>query len=375
MVPEEWGQGTVLDFLKLQRGFDLTKSQSCEGCVPVYSSSGIAYFHDEAKVSAPGVVTGRKGAVGPVYFVEQDFWPHDTTLWVSNFKGSDPKYVWYFLQSLKLERLDEASSVPTLNRNNVHRVKCIFPPLPEQKKIAEILSTWDKAIETTEKLLANAEAQKRALMQQLLTGKKRLNGFEGWNWNLVPVGQVAEEYSERNKQLVDLPVISCTKTIGFVNSLEYFNKQVFSEDLSGYKIIRRGQIGYPSNHVEEGSIGIQNLHNVALVSPIYTVFETNPEIDSVFLFRVLKSDAYRQRFAAATNASVDRRGSLRWKAFSKLTVPLPTLDEQREINCVIDIAEDQVRTAAAYLEKLREEKRALVQQLLTGKKRVNSKEA
>lgn len=264
----------------------------------------------------------------------------------------------------------KTNSIAHLGVSRFADLQLPFPPLPEQKKIAEILSTWDRAIETAEALLATARTQKRALMQTLLTGKRRFPKFEGQEWREVSIGDVAREVSVRNKENAALPVILCSKVVGFVNSLDYFKKQVFSDDLSGYKVISRGQIGYPSNHIEEGSIGIQNLYESALVSPIYTIFEPKPEIDAMFLFRVLKTDLYRQKFAAATNASVDRRGSLRWKAFAQIKVPLPSLGEQKHINAALDAADDEIQVRSEQAEKLRTEKKALMQQLLTGKRRV-----
>src|SRR5690606_11754385 len=109
MVPEGWRSGTVLDFFKLQRGFDITKSQAELGTIPVYSSSGVSYYHSVSMVASPGVVTGRKGSVGSVYFVNEPFWPHDTTLWVCDFKGAYEKFVWYFLLAMAL--LHKASDV------------------------------------------------------------------------------------------------------------------------------------------------------------------------------------------------------------------------------------------------------------------------
>ncbi|SDR02419.1 restriction endonuclease subunit S [Pseudovibrio sp. Tun.PSC04-5.I4] len=271
----------------------------------------------------------------------------------------------YFLSCAK-----RSTNLASINSTQLKQFPAIIPPLPEQKKIAEILGTWDRAIETASMQLKNASAQKRALMQHLLTGTHRLKGFEGSEWKTVRIGDIASEYSKRNKDDAELTVISCTKTIGFVNSLDYFKKKVFSDDLTGYKIIKRGQIGYPSNHIEEGSIGLQNLYNEAIVSPIYTVFETGDTVSPLYLFRLLKTDRYRQIFAAATNASVDRRGSLRWSAFSSISVSLPSLEEQRAINDVLCCTESEVKKANEHLSHLRTEKRALMQQLLTGKTRV-----
>ena len=100
-------------------------------------------------------------------------------------------------------------------------------------------------------------------------------------------------------------MLACSKHVGFVNSLEYFKKKVFSDDLTNYKVVLRGQFGFPSNHIEEGSIGLQNICDAGVVSPIYTVFEIDESrVDRGFLFKVLKTDHYRQRFAAAITRPV-----------------------------------------------------------------------
>ncbi|MCP1216887.1 restriction endonuclease subunit S [Acetobacter orientalis] len=282
-------------------------------------------------------------------------------------------YLFHYLSFCKINNKFEPLTTGTaLKQLPVGRLKLLpilIPPLPEQKKIAAILSTWDRAIEETEKLLTNSQQQKKALMQQLLTGKKRLPGFTG-EWKKTNIENIAKEISIRNKKRTNYPVISCTKTKGFVDSLSFFNKKVYSDDLSGYKIISRNQIGFPSNHVEEGSIGLQNLHDDAIVSPIYTVFSMKENVDPLFVFAVLKTDHYRQIFAAATNSSVDRRGSLRWSAFSQIKINLPSLSEQQAIAAALSTADEEIAAIEADLSRLRQEKKALMQQLLTGKRRV-----
>ncbi|MEH3174541.1 restriction endonuclease subunit S [Enterobacter quasiroggenkampii] len=260
----------------------------------------------------------------------------------------------------------------------------LIPPLLEQKKIAQILSTWDKAISVTEKILANSQQQKKALMQQLLTGKKRLGmpagsyefklthyGSIPKDWDYPAIKEVCTQVSEKNSEAADYPVLSCSKHDGFVDSLKYFNKKVYSDDLSGYRLIHRGCFGFPSNHIEEGSIGLQSLYETGIVSPIYVVFRASPTlVDNSYLYAVLKTDHYRQIFGAATNASVDRRGSLRWKEFSQIHVPLPPLKEQQKIAAVLSAADAEIFTLEKKLTCLKDEKKALMQQLLTGKRRV-----
>lgn len=179
-IPEDWNTIDMTDLCTLQRGFDITEATRNHGEIPVYSSSGLSYFHDKAMVAPPGVVTGRKGILGKVFLVNEPFWPHDTTLWVKDFKGNLPAYVALVLQNFHLERLDAATSVPTLNRNNLagHSV-----PVPttkaEQEAIAEALSDADALIESLERLLAKKRHIKQGAMQELLTGQKRLPGFGG----------------------------------------------------------------------------------------------------------------------------------------------------------------------------------------------------
>lgn len=276
------------------------------------------------------------------------------------------------------------SALQEISLTELRKVRTLLPPLLEQKKIAQILSTWDKAISVTEKILANSQQQKKALMQQLLTGKKRLGmpagsyefklthyGSIPKDWDYPAIKEVCTQVSEKNSEAADYPVLSCSKHDGFVDSLKYFNKKVYSDDLSGYRLIHRGCFGFPSNHIEEGSIGLQSLYETGIVSPIYVVFRASPTlVDNSYLYAVLKTDHYRQIFGAATNASVDRRGSLRWKEFSQIHVPLPPLKEQQKIAAVLSAADAEIFTLEKKLTCLKDEKKALMQQLLTGKRRV-----
>ena len=127
-VPEGWHRCQVGDLLTLQRGFDLPVKNRIEGTVPIYASTGINGYHNEYKVKAPGIVTGRSGSLGTVLYVSKDFWPLNTALWVKEFKKVTPYYALFFLQSLKLENYNGGAAVPTLNRNDVHRIETFSPP-------------------------------------------------------------------------------------------------------------------------------------------------------------------------------------------------------------------------------------------------------
>ncbi|HHT1310515.1 TPA: restriction endonuclease subunit S [Klebsiella pneumoniae] len=364
-MPKGWREGLVQDFLFLQRGFDLTAKSAQKGDVPVYSSSGLAYFHDEAKVNGPGIVTGRKGSVGPVYLISEDFWPHDTTLWVKDFCGNDINYIYYFLVFLQLEKFDEASSVPTLNRNNVHCVKCGFPPLPEQKKIAQILSVWDSAISVTEKLLTNSLQQKKSLMQQLLTGKKRLldeNGvrFSGeWIWQTIEELEALEWIELGRGKVIskqditripgEYPIYSSSvKNQGLMGC---YGLYMFDDELISWSVDGGGNFFYRPKH----KFSVTNVSGYMRVQ------------DSKLNYRFLAE----QLQLLHTKLEFDYQTKAHPSVIRKLyTVAIPSLGEQQKIAAVLSAADAEISTLEKKLACLKDEKKALMQQLLTGKRRV-----
>ncbi|WP_071592105.1 restriction endonuclease subunit S [Baaleninema simplex] len=160
----------------LQRGFDLPKKSRKQGCYPLFSSSGCIDTHSEAKVKSPNVVTGRSGSIGSVFFVDEDFWPLNTTLYVKDFHGNNPRFIFYLLKNLNLNRFASGSGVPTLNRNIVHKELVKVPcSLSEQKQIVAILDEAfegiDRAIANTEKNLANARELFESYLNAIFTQK------------------------------------------------------------------------------------------------------------------------------------------------------------------------------------------------------------
>jgi len=163
---KDWKDAYLADLAELQRGFDITKAQQHDGTVPIISSSGISSFHNQAKCKAPGVITGRKGTLGKVFYSPIDYWPHDTTLWIKNYKSNSPRYTYYFLQLLKLESYDVGASNPTLNRNHIHKLKIRLPRPGIQRKIAAVLSAYDDLIENNNRRIAILEKMAEELYRE-----------------------------------------------------------------------------------------------------------------------------------------------------------------------------------------------------------------
>jgi type I restriction enzyme S subunit len=255
------------------------------------------------------------------------------------------------------------------------------PDISEQTTITDLLSIWDQAIEKTERLIVTKEKLFLWLSGSCLFGGNRPNAKASkktkWfsvpdHWEIVKIGSIAKEVTDTNNAGENIPVLSCTKYDGLVDSLTYFDKQVFSMDTSNYKVVSSGQFAYATNHVEEGSIGYQNVYSKGLVSPMYTVFKTDSIIDDGYLYKVLKTKTYKHIFRVSTSASVDRRGSLRWKEFAKLPIPLPPADEQQKITRDLNTVRKEIDLLKKLLEAYRKQKRGLMQKLLTDQWRVKT---
>jgi type I restriction enzyme S subunit len=285
----------------------------------------------------------------------------------------DSQFLYYCLSSLtEYFRTKVASGVgqPNLNTELIGDVHVPKPPLNVQHAVVRVLATWDRGIRQLTDLIAAKVRFKQGLMQQLLTGQRRFPGFKE-EWRHVRIGDVAREISERNPDGDSIPVLSCTKYDGLVDSLEYFGKRVFSENTDNYKVVRRNDFAYATNHIEEGSIGLLKHADAGLVSPMYTVFRTNGDVNPDYLYRVLKTETLRQVFASFTSASVNRRGSLRWKQFSTIPLELPSVDEQCHINKAMSAFDREVKLIRSELEAIKQQKKGLMQKLLTGQVQVS----
>lgn len=196
MINLEWKSVKLGEVITFQRGFDLPKSKRANGTIPIISSSGTDGFHNESKVKGPGVVTGRYGTLGKVFFVEEDFWPLNTTLYVKDFKGNDPKFISYFLVTLNLASQNTAGAVPGLNRNALHLINVEIPIIDVQQKIASILSSYDDLIENNTLRIEILEQMAKLVYEEWFV-KFRFPGHE--NVKMVPsdLGEIPEGWEIR----------------------------------------------------------------------------------------------------------------------------------------------------------------------------------
>ena len=197
---------TFKNFVTLQRGYDLPKRKRLAGIFPVVASTSIQDYHADYKVEPPGVVTGRSGSIGKVLYLNKRFWPLNTTLWVKDFKGNIPKYVYYYLQTINLELYNSGAGVPTLNRNHLDNLEIRLHAPPIQRKIASILSAYDDLIENNLRRIKILEEMAQALYREwfvkfLFPGHEKVRMVDSplgkipEGWEVVPFTDIAEVLS------------------------------------------------------------------------------------------------------------------------------------------------------------------------------------
>jgi type I restriction enzyme S subunit len=266
----------------------------------------------------------------------------------------------------ELRRIATGTSVYGVSKNNLSKVRIPLPPLPEQKAIAQVLSTADAAIHTTEKLIAQKELRIKWLMQQLLSGKKRLKGFKG-EWKEVRLKEVTTNFSRRNKDLVDAKVYSVTNKSGFVLQSDHFEGKVAGEDLSNYKIIKKYEFAYNPARVNVGSLAYFE-EEIGVISSLYVCFKTTKDVLDYFLLQFLQIDHTKHRIEALGEGGV--RVYLWYDLFSKIKIRIPSIEEQTAIAQVLQAADKEISLLKTKAKKLREQKKGLMQKLLTGRVRL-----
>ena len=351
-LPQGWKKIRIIDFSPLQRGYDLPSSKIEKGTYPVVYSNGINNYHSKFKVVAPGVVTGRSGTIGKVTYVETNYWPHNTSLWVTDFKGNFPKFVFYALERLRLEKYDAGSGVPTLNRNDVHKQFILVPPLAEQKAIASLLETWDKAIEKTEGLIAAKKKQFEWLRIKLTKPQNHWKSSIIQNSFELGRGRViSKKYMEEHSG--KYPVFSSqTSNNGELGKIATYD---FEGDY----------LTWTTDGANAGAVffrtGKFNCTNVCGTAKAKDEHELSAEFISYYL-------------QGKTKKYVSYVGNpkLMNNVFASIPIHFPSLTEQISIIITLNTAQREILLLKLLSKQYCIHKRELVQKLLTGKLKVNT---
>jgi type I restriction enzyme S subunit len=280
------------------------------------------------------------------------------------------EYLFQFLFGNSIQKqfyqLLVGSNYPAINSSDVKKLKIPLPPLPEQKRIAEVLSTWDKAIQLTEQLIRQKEQRKKWLMQNLLTGKMRLKGFSG-EWKEKKLEYFIKEYKQKPTPGNNHEVLTSAKS-GLMKQTDYYgDNRITNRDNADYNVIPPNHLTYRSRS-DDGlfTFNKNDLGITGLISGYYPVFTVkNGDLDFILMFM----NYYRQKltkYAIGTSQLVLAMNSLKEAKFH-----FPEFEEQTAIAEVLQTADKEIELLKAKAKQLKEQKKGLMQQLLAGRKRLN----
>ncbi|CAD7562233.1 Type I restriction-modification system, specificity subunit S [Citrobacter europaeus] len=317
------------------------------------------------------VVTGVTGAFHNNFFlIDFDRNKIDSTFLVNYLRSERVQHIILMKAG--------ASTIPDLNHNDFYAIDFALPPLSEQKKIAQILSTWDKAISVTEKLLTNSQQQKKALMQQLLTGKKRLldeNGVRfSTEWEFKKISEVATRVQRKN-DAAEHPILTISSLSGFVRQDERYSRYMAGESVKNYILLKKGEFAYNkgnSKTYEFGCVFDLEAYEAGLVPHVYVCFRLKNGLSHRYFKYLFEADYLKPQLGALVNTGVRNNGLLNIKPteFMQTKVPVPCFEEQESIADMLYNSSRTIRVLQDKLACLKDEKKALMQQLLTGKRRV-----
>ena len=323
------------------------------------------------------ILISAAGTIGRtvIYDGSPSYYQDSNIVWIDNDSSQLlNQYLYYYYATIKW--ITDTGTIPRVYNSALKSIKIQVPPLDEQNRICSVLQLWDGAVEKQQELVKKLTLRKRGLMQQLLTGKKRLPGFSG-KWEQVKLGDIAERVTQKNDEN-NQNVVTISAQHGFISQTEFFNKSIASDTLDGYFLVNRDEFCYNksySNGYPMGVIKRLKSFDKAVVTTLYICFRLRNHnmADIDFFEQYCESGILNRELVKIANEGGRAHGLLNVTPtdFFNMHMMLPEIDEQRAIAQVLVNADNEIEQTKAKLASLQSQKRGLMQQLLIGKKRIN----
>lgn len=369
----EWHSVPLGEVVTFQRGFDLPSRYRMTGDVPIVSSAGVTAHHNASMVDPPGVVTGRYGTIGKIYFVAEPFWPLNTTLYVRDFRGNDPRFVYYLLQRFDFASFSGKSGVPGVNRNDLHAESVTKPAeAREQLAIAAALSDVDALLNGLDRLIAKKRDLKQAAMQQLLTGQTRLPGFHG-EWEVSSVGR---EFEIRLGKMLDAeknvgtpkPYIG-NKAVqwGRIDATGLQTMPMSRADMERYRLARGDLLVCEGGEVGRAAIWdapVEECYYQKALHRLRPLKGFNSQLMAALL------NLWADRGALTNYVTQTSIAHLPREKLMDVAMPVPPISEQNAIAELLSDFDAELTALETRRTKTAALKQAMMQELLTGRTRL-----
>lgn len=365
----EWKASTIGEIAPLQRGYDLPTNNVISGTIPVVYSNGILRFHNEGKCQAPAIITGRSGTIGKFTYIDHgEYWPHNTSLWVTTFHKNYPRFVYYFFQNVGFEKYATGSGVPTLNRNDIHKhIESIPSNKEEQQAIASYFTFLDSQISASTSRLASLKQMKAASLQAMFpqegetVPKIRFKGFEE-EWKKMKFSELYERSSIKNDLSFGEDKIISVANMYFIKN----SRQVDDDYLRSYNIMRLGDIAFEGNKSKNFAHGrlVENTIGDGIVSHVFVVMKPiSKKYDLYFWKYYINNENIMGKILCRCTKSSTMMNDIVVDDFLKESILVPSYEEQIEIGKILTSLERQISLQSQRLEKLKQIKSACLDKM------------
>lgn len=375
---EGWDLRRLGEVISLEYGENLTEDDRDGGQYPVYGSNGQVGSHSEAYVNRPGIIVGRKGSIGELKFSKGSFHPIDTTYYISQGETDENlRFIYYLLENVQLSRLNAASAVPGLNRNDAYSLKGLIPPLEEQRKIASVLYNVEQAIQKTDEIVSQTKRVKKGAMQDLFTeGYYDHDEFVDTRVGKIPALWEVDKIKNRT-ELISGAHVKSDLVYGDDSLTPYLTGP---DDFDEFGFTVTKYTNEPTKFCEpddtlvtvKGSgCGKSTFANQrACISRQLKALRPKSGLEPLYLFYFMKT---KQNYLE-TLAEGSAIPGLSNSHLVALDIPIPSTEEQQKIAETLREFDHQVEANNRYKSQLKRLKRGLMRDLLTGEVRTNNRD-
>lgn len=384
LIPKDWEVKKIGEIAKIKHGKDQKRVEDKTGIYPILGTSGEIGRTNSFLYDKPSVLIGRKGTIDKPRFMNTPFWSVDTLFYTELSSLISAKWLFNVFQTIDWYLYNESSGVPSLNSKTISSIPLIVPTLIEQEKIAQILSTWDEAIDKDKEIIENLKQRKKGLTQEVLLGKICFSEIQnsplvknkGYvipkDWQVAPISKLVKQVKksvtpEPDTLYSQIGIRSHAKGIFYkeaVTGLSLGNKSVFEIEPDCFIV----NIVFAWEH----AIAKTTINEVGMIAshrfPMYKPLEN--ELDLDYMLHFFKSKKGKELLGIASPGGAGRNKTLGQSEFLKLQIPVPPLSEQKKIAAFLDKIDTEIALYEEKLTQLQNQKKGLMQQLLTGKVRV-----
>jgi len=384
-IPEGWNILRLDNLCEIAYGKDSKTVRSETGKYDILGTGGVMGKATKYLYDKPSVLIGRKGTINKPMFIDNPFWTVDTLFYTKINKNINPKWFYYYIKNTPLMKYNEATGVPSLSRENLYGIKIKTPPLPEQQKIASILTTVDEKIESIDKQIEQTEQLKKGLSQELLTKgightefKDSKIGRIPVEWDVKTLGSIGTFKNGINKGKEDFG-----HGIPFVNLMDVFGNTAITnkefglvlaspQEQNNYNLLQ-GDVLFIRSSVKPSGVGLTVLVEENLPNTIYSGFLIRYRSKQKYFVNNYKKfcfyeNSFRNRLLA--KSSVSANTNINQNSLNSLFLALPPLPEQKQIAAILSAVDDKIEILQSKKSNHETLKKGLMEQLLTGQMRV-----